>query len=141
MKRSLRALEEDQTTMDDDYKSCEIPKKKIKRSSTELKEEPFESPKKKMRQNHIDSDVDLDHFREIFAMNTSEFNDRYEVYQHFRNVSLALIRDLVLVIPKENNKKSKLYQFVEFEFYCLDDKHHQDVFAHCDDIQYTSYAS
>ena len=78
--------------------------------------------------------------QQLFAFNTSQIKGRYKVFEHFCKLSLALIRDFVFILKAKKDKK-KLYQFVEFEFYCLDSGLHQDVFAHCDDLQLTTCAS
>eukprot|EP01084_Bolivina_argentea_P291423 500862_1 len=72
--------------------------------------------------------------KRLFAIDTTQFTTRYDVFEHFRNLSFTLINDLVLILKsntsnKNNNRnnKSKIYQFVEFEFYCLDSNTHKDV--------------
>eukprot|EP01084_Bolivina_argentea_P137379 241931_1 len=125
--------------------------------AADSQEENEQSPSKKVKidsnhnQNHVGrtlleqstndlkdaSNVTLDQIKNLFGINTKEFDNRYQVYQHFRNLSLILTRDLVLILPSKN----KLFQFVEFEFYCIDGAHHNDVFAHCDDIQLATNAS
>ena len=47
----------------------------------------------------------IDAIKRLFAINTSRLTNRSGVFTHFRNLSLALVRDLVLVIPSGDKKK------------------------------------
>eukprot|EP01084_Bolivina_argentea_P249303 417276_1 len=135
-----------------------------KRSLSETNNEDDSPPSKKIKldtnnddskdENKNDTDqiiidfknknnITIDNLKHLFAINTTKFTTQYDVYEHFRNLSLALIRDLVLILKPNKNKnknktKFKVYEFVEFEFYCLDSNNHKDVFAHCDDVQLTT---
>lgn len=134
-----RKLEEFNKENDDDFKG-EPPSKKVKTDDNESKNE-----RNILEQSIIDlkdgDNITMDKIKSLFSINTSNFKNRYDVYLHFCNLSLTLIRDLLLIVRNKNKNKLKMYQFVEFEFYCLDYNSHKDVFAHCDDLQLKTCSS